>query len=204
MKDAPSGQVVGVDVGGTFTDLVVLDQVDGTVRLAKVPSTMENQAFGVLAALDEAKADYSNLDLIIHGTTTTTNAVLERKFSKTGLITTQGFRDVLELGRRTRPQAYGMTGTFTPVIPRDLRLEVLERMDAAGDVVTPLDEAGVWTAAKDLLAMGCESVVIHFLHAYANPIMRNAPPKSSPASGPTTMSPLVTRCYLKAANSSAA
>ena len=75
MKDAPSGQVVGVDVGGTFTDLVVLDQVDGTVRLAKVPSTMENQAFGVLAALDEAKADYPNLDLIIHGTTTTTNAV---------------------------------------------------------------------------------------------------------------------------------
>ena len=169
MKDAPSGQVVGVDVGGTFTDLVMLDQADGTVRLAKVPSTIDNQAFGVLAALDEAEADYPNLDLIIHGTTTTTNAVLERKLSKTGLITTQGFRDILELGRRTRPQAYGMTGTFTPVIPRDLRLEVAERMDAAGDVVTPLDEVGVRTAADTLLAVGCESVVIHFLHAYANP-----------------------------------
>ena len=169
MKDAPSGQVVGVDVGGTFTDLVMLDQADGTVRLAKVPSTMDNQAFGVLAALDEAEANYPNLDLIIHGTTTTTNAVLERKLSKTGLITTQGFRDILELGRRTRPQAYGMTGSFTPVIPRDLRLEVAERMDAAGDVVTPLDEAGVRAAAETLLAVGCESVVVHFLHAYANP-----------------------------------
>ena len=155
MKDAPSGQVVGVDVGGTFTDLVMLDQADGTVRLAKVPSTMDNQAFGVLAALDEADANYPNLDLIIHGTTTTTNAVLERKLSKTGLITTQGFRDILELGRRTRPQAYGMTGSFTPVIPRDLRLEVAERMDAAGDVVTPLDEAGVRAAAETLLAVGC-------------------------------------------------
>ncbi len=173
MKDAsegqPRGQIVGVDVGGTFTDLVMLDQSSGQVRLAKVPSTMDNQAFGVLTALDEAGADFPTVDLIIHGTTTTTNAVLERKLSKTGLITTEGFRDILELGRRTRPQAYGMTGTFTPVIPRDLRLEVAERMDAAGEVVTPLDEAAVREQAQRLRDAGCESVVVHFLHAYANP-----------------------------------
>ncbi len=165
----PAGQVVGVDVGGTFTDLIMLDQSSAEVRLAKVPSTLDNQAFGVLSALKEAEVPVPEIDLIIHGTTTTTNAVLERKLSRTGLITTKGFRDILELGRRTRPQAYGMTGTFRPIIPRDLRLEVEERMDAAGEVVKPLDAAGVKEAAERLLAMGCESVVIHFLHAYANP-----------------------------------
>jgi N-methylhydantoinase A len=105
----------------------------------------------------------------VHGTTTTTNAVLERKLSRTGLITTRGFRDVLELGRRTRPQAYGMKGVFRPIIPRDLRLEVPERVDAQGRVVTPLDERAVMSAAETLLAAGCEAVVVHFLHAYANP-----------------------------------
>jgi len=164
-----AGQVVGVDVGGTFTDLVLLDQKTRRVRLAKAPSTLDNQAFGVLAALGEAGADLPSVDLIVHGTTTTTNAVLERKLCKTGLITTAGFRDVLELGRRTRPQAYGMTGKFRPIIPRDLRLEVPERMDAAGRVVTALDEAAVTAAAEHLMAAGCEAVVIHFLHAYANP-----------------------------------
>ncbi|MDU9002353.1 hydantoinase/oxoprolinase family protein [Sedimentitalea todarodis] len=169
MTGKSSGAVVGVDVGGTFTDLVELDPSTGRVRLAKVPSTLDNQAYGVLAALDEAGCDLAALDLIVHGTTTTTNAVLERKLARTGLITTRGFRDVLELGRRTRPQPYGMTGTFTPLIPRNLRLEVPERMDASGEVVVPLDENAVHEAAQTLLDAGCESVVIHFLHAYANP-----------------------------------
>ncbi|SFH61102.1 hydantoinase/oxoprolinase family protein [Albimonas pacifica] len=165
--------VAGIDVGGTFTDLVMLDEAAGpggrAVRLAKVPTTPENQAGGVLAALDAAGADPATLDLIVHGTTATTNAVLERRLAKTGLITTEGFRDVLELGRRTRPQAYGMVGRFVPVIPRDLRLEVPERMDASGAVLTPLDEVALRAAARALLAAGCESVVVHFLHAYANP-----------------------------------
>lgn len=169
MTDQTSGAVVGVDVGGTFTDLLELDQRSGRVRLAKVPSTPDNQAFGVMAALRAADCDLAALDLIVHGTTTTTNAVLERKLAKTGLITTQGFRDVLELGRRTRPRPYGMKGTFTPLIPRDLRLEVPERMDSDGQVVVPLDEAAVRAAGERLLAQGCEAVVVHFLHAYANP-----------------------------------
>ncbi len=162
-------QVAGIDVGGTFTDLVLFDSEHGTVRLAKTPTTLENQSIGVLNALEAAEADIAALDLIVHGTTTTTNAVLERNLCRTGLVTTAGFRDILELGRRTRPQAYGMKGSFRPIIPRDLRLEVAERMDAAGKVVTPLDEAGLRAALDELVGKGCEALVIHFLHSYANP-----------------------------------
>ena len=164
-----TGIVAGVDVGGTFTDLVVFDPASGAVRLAKVPTTLPNQSGGVLAAFEAAGADLSGIDLIVHGTTTTTNAVLERQLAKTGFVTTLGFRDVLELGRRTRPQAYGMHGAFTPIIPRDLRLEVPERMDARGRVVTPLDEGALRAAVQRLREAGCEAMVIHFLHAYANP-----------------------------------
>jgi N-methylhydantoinase A len=164
-----AGLVAGVDVGGTFTDLMILDPATGDVRLAKVPTTLPNQSGGVLAAFEAADADLTQVDLIVHGTTTTTNAVLERALCKTGLITTAGFRDVLELGRRTRPHAYGMTGQFVPVIPRDLRLEVPERIDAMGRIVTVLDEAALSEAVQKLADAGCESLVIHFLHAYANP-----------------------------------
>ncbi len=168
MATTSGGRIAGVDVGGTFTDLIALDP-DGQVRLAKVPSTPENQAFGVMSALAAGHCVLPDLDLIVHGTTTTTNAVLERKLSRTGLITTAGFRDILELGRRTRPSAYGMKGEFTPIIPRDLRLEVPERMDASGEVVIPLDDDAVREAAERLRDAGCEALVIHFLHAYANP-----------------------------------
>jgi N-methylhydantoinase A len=160
--------IAGIDVGGTFTDLLLVDW-DG-VRVVKTPTTVENQAFGVLTALAETGTALSSIGAIVHGTTTTTNAVLERKLSRTGMITTKGFRDIIEVGRRTRPQPYGMFGTFEPIIPRDLRLEVAERMDAAGKVVTPLDEDQVHIAAKRLIELGCESVVVHFLHAYANPV----------------------------------
>ena len=131
--------LVGVDVGGTFTDLVLVGR-DGKVRIAKVPTTPDNQALGVLQALAAADADLAAIATIIHGTTTTTNALLERKIARTGLITTRGFRDVLELGRRTRPQPYGLLGRFEPLIPRERRLEVPERITADGGVLTPLDE----------------------------------------------------------------
>jgi N-methylhydantoinase A len=161
--------VVGIDVGGTFTDLLLLDpSPSGGVRVVKTPSTLENQAFGVLNALDETGVDLSAVNAIIHGTTTTTNALLERRLAVTGMITTLGFRDVIEVGRRTRPQPYGMYGEFQPLIPRNLRLEIRERMDAEGQIVTPLVEDDVRDAAQKLLDAGCESVVVHFLHAYAN------------------------------------
>ena len=169
-----SGAIVGVDVGGTFTDLILMEPETGAVRLAKVPSTPANQSAGVLAALDGAAASFEDVAAIIHGTTVTTNALLERKLSRCGLITTKGFRDILELGRRTRPNAYGLTGSFTPLIPRELRIEVPERMDADGDVLVPLDEAAVHEAVERLRAAGCDSLVIHFLHSYKNPAHEEA------------------------------
>jgi N-methylhydantoinase A len=162
-------RIAGIDVGGTFTDLVLVDDAAGTVRVAKVPTTVDNQAFGVLAAISAAGVEPGALDAIVHGTTTTTNAMLERKIAKVGLITTRGFRDVLELGRRTRPTPYGLTGRFEPLIPRERRFEVDERLDAEGAVLVPLDEAQVEAAARRLLALGAESVVVHFLHSYVNP-----------------------------------
>jgi N-methylhydantoinase A len=162
-------RIAGIDVGGTFTDLIVVDDATGEVRIAKVPTTADNQAFGVLDALAAAGVDPCQLDAIVHGTTTTTNAMLERKIATVGLITTRGFRDVLELGRRTRPTPYGLTGRFVPLIERRFRLEVDERVDAEGHVLVPLDEAQVEAAARQLIALGAESVVIHFLHSYINP-----------------------------------
>lgn len=161
--------IVGVDVGGTFTDILYFDRGRGRVRVAKTPTTPDNQAGGVIAALEAVEADLPSVGLIVHGTTTTTNAILERKLEPTGMITTRGFRDVIEVGRRTRPHPYGMTGVFRPVIPRDLRLEVTERSDADGNVVAPLDEDEVRAAVAALKAKGCTALVIHFLHAYANP-----------------------------------
>ncbi|TGU94967.1 hydantoinase/oxoprolinase family protein [Mesorhizobium sp. M00.F.Ca.ET.151.01.1.1] len=168
--DSLGSVVAGIDVGGTFTDLLLIDGKDGgKVYLAKTPTTVDNQAFGVVSALGATGFPVDGIDLIVHGTTTTTNAVLERRLAKTGMITTRGFRDVIELGRRTRPQPYGMTGTFVPVIPRNLRLEVSERVEASGAIRTPLDEAEMRDAVQALIGAGCESLVIHFLHSYANP-----------------------------------
>jgi N-methylhydantoinase A len=161
-------QIVGVDVGGTFTDLVLFDTETESVKISKVPSTPENQSFGVMSALDSVGVSLESLDALIHGTTVTTNALLERKVSRVGLITTRGFRDVLELGRRTRPKPYGMTGSFECIIPRELRLEVGERVDCDGEVVEELNEEDVLAAVKQLLESGAEALVIHFLHSYKN------------------------------------
>ena len=163
-------QIVGVDVGGTFTDLISFDANSDTVSIAKVLSTPENQAFGVMKALETAEANLQSVETLIHGTTVTTNALLERKISRVGLITTKGFRDVLELGRRTRPKPYGMTGVFECIIPREFRLEVRERVDSDGEIIEPLNENDVAKALKLLLDNGTESLIIHFLHSYKNDI----------------------------------
>jgi N-methylhydantoinase A len=162
-------RVIGVDVGGTFTDVISVND-EGRVRIAKVPTTVDDQSGGFLAGLAAVgDTDLGDVRLVCHGTTTGTNAVLERKGAVCGLITTAGFRDTLELGRRTRPQNYGLFGTYEPLIPRVHRLEVEERTDAAGRVVRPLDEGQVREAAATLLRAGVESVVIAFLHSYADP-----------------------------------
>ncbi|MCC2597016.1 hydantoinase/oxoprolinase family protein [Pusillimonas sp. MFBS29] len=160
---------VGVDVGGTYTDFILVDSHNGTLRTAKVPTTVDDRANGFMQGIHEMAVPPSTIDWLVHGTTAGTNAVLERKGARCGLITTKGFRDVLELGRRTRPNAYGLSGSFQPLIERCDRYEVRERLDAKGQVVESLNEDDVRTAVEHLKASGVESIVIHFLHSYVNP-----------------------------------
>ncbi len=159
----------GVDVGGTFTDLLFVDEGERRFRVVKVPSTPDDQSRGMLAGIRESGLAPDALASLVHGTTVGTNAILERKGVVCGLITTVGFRDVLELGRRTRPFGYGMIGSFEAIIPRELRLEVPERLDARGNVLTPLDEDAVRRAIRSLIDAGAEALVISFLHSYVNP-----------------------------------
>lgn len=160
------GFVAGVDVGGTFTDICIVDETSGAVAVGKVPTT-RNQAEGFVAGLRQL-ADVAALRFVSHGTTVGTNALLERKGARTGLLATHGFRDLLELGRRTRPAAYGMKGEFQPLVTRDLRAEVMERTDADGNILIELDADSVRQAIAALLDAKVESLAVAFLHSYAN------------------------------------
>jgi len=164
-----SGLLVGVDVGGTFTDVFFYDPASGRSAVAKVPSTRGDQSVGFLEGIGARVDDLARVATVVHGTTVGTNALLERKGARSGLITTAGFRDVLEMRRRDRPRTWGLVGSFEPVIPRDLRLEVAERTLADGTVRRPVDPAEVAAAARTLLERGAESVSIVFVNAYANP-----------------------------------
>ena len=162
--------VLGVDVGGTFTDVFAIDRETKRFEIAKVASTPGAQADGFMSAVHASGAPAASIETIVHGTTVATNAILERKGAKCGLVATRGFRDTLELGRRTRPHNWGLTGSFEALIPRELRLDVSERIDAQGRIVVPLDEDGLRRAVISLRDAGCEALVIHFIHAYANPV----------------------------------
>jgi N-methylhydantoinase A len=161
--------LLGVDVGGTFTDLLLVDKAAKSFRIAKVSSTTDDQSLGVMQGLDVLSVGPGELDVFVHGTTVATNAILERKGARCGLVTTRGFRDALELGRRTRPQMYGMVGTFEALIPRERRFEITERMDAQGRVLTPLDEDDARAALEALREQDIDALVIHFINSYANP-----------------------------------
>ena len=163
---------VGIDVGGTFTDLIVYDTATATTRAVKVPSNRGAPDEAVLAALDRAEVEADSLRLIVHGTTVATNALLERRGAHTGFVTTHGFRDVLELGRTTRLVPNSLYDPYfrrpAPLIRRRDRITVQERMEADGTISSPLDEAAVETAALALKAEGVESVVIGFVNGYRN------------------------------------
>jgi N-methylhydantoinase A len=161
--------IVGIDVGGTFTDLVLLHETSGTVTTAKVPSTPADQSQGLLHGLEALDVPLQSLQIIVHGTTVATNAVLERRGAVCGLLTTAGFRDLLELRRRDRPDTYGLKGQFEPLIPRHRRLEVTERSDYQGRILQPIDPQEIEARARELLDQGVEAVVVSYLHAYANP-----------------------------------
>ena len=160
--------VVGVDVGGTFTDVFFLNETDGSCNVAKVPSTRRDQSVGIRDGIAQRFDNLSEVSLIIHGTTVGTNALLERKGAKTGIITTSGFRDVIEMRRRDRPETWGLWGMFEPVVSRDLRLEVNERVLADGTIHTVVDETEVVDAATTLMKNGAESVCVFFMNSYAN------------------------------------
>ncbi|SNR66813.1 hydantoinase/oxoprolinase family protein [Puniceibacterium sediminis] len=162
-------KMIGVDVGGTFTDVFVLDEAAGTASVAKVPTTRPDQSGGFLDGIGRQVSDLSDVAVVVHGTTAGTNALLERKGAKIGIITTQGLRDVLEMRRRDRPRTWGLRGDFEPVVPRDLRLEVPERTLADGTIRVPVDLDAVRAAAQQLLDQGCLAVAVLFAHSYANP-----------------------------------
>ncbi len=160
--------VIGVDVGGTFTDILAFDEKTGKVSVAKTPSTKEDQSEGFLEGILKTTQDLSLVSTIIHGTTVATNALLERKGAKTGIITTKGFRDVLEMRRRDRPKTWGLWGTFAPVVERKNRLEVSERTLADGTIRVSVDEKEVENCAKILMENGCSAVCLFFINGYAN------------------------------------
>ena len=161
--------IVGIDVGGTFTDLFYSGNASRPHLILKVPSTPQDPSIGLLNALRAAGLTPDELDAILHGTTIATNAVIERRGARCALITTTGFRDILELGRRDRPNMYGLEGTHEPLVPRDLRFEVNERLDHEGNVLVPLDVESLTALGNMLKELNVESVVIAFMHAYANP-----------------------------------
>ncbi len=159
--------LVGVDVGGTFTDLFFFDEAQRVFRTGKVPSQRGDEAAGFMHGLSTL-GDLSTIGSIVHGTTVGTNTLLERRGPKIGVITTRGFRDVLEMRRRDRRQTWGLWGDFLPIADRDMRLEVDERTLADGTNLRPVNEAAVQDAARKLLSAGAEALAIIFINAYAN------------------------------------
>jgi N-methylhydantoinase A len=161
---------IGVDIGGTFTDLVGLDETTGAVVNTKALSTPRALLDGVLHCVDQAGVRLDDCRLVIHGTTIGINALIEEKGARTGLLTTDGFRDVLEIGRGNFLRMYDVLYRRpTPLVPRGRRLEVPERLDARGAVLTPLDEGAVRAAARRLREEGVEAVAVVFLFSYRNP-----------------------------------
>ena len=164
---------IAVDIGGTFTDIALLD-ANGTVHQSKVSSTPDDPGRavvqGVAALLEELAIAPFRVAEVLHGTTVGSNTILQRKGAKTGLVTTRGFRDVLEIGRIRMPDMFDLTWDKPkPLVPRRHRLEVTERIAADGSIVTSLNEAEVVAAGEALVDEGIEAVAIAFINSYRNP-----------------------------------
>src|SRR5471032_2774271 len=150
-KAAPGALRIAADVGGTFTDIAVFDEATGQIRLGKTLTTPSRLIDGM-------------------STTVAINALLERSGARTALVTTKGFRDIYEIGRVNRPESYNLFfRKHRPLIDRDLRFEIMERMDSQGTVLIPLDEEQVLTVARNAVSQGVQAIAILFLHSYRNP-----------------------------------
>jgi N-methylhydantoinase A len=172
--EARGALVLGVDIGGTFTDLVLVDEAAGRVWVGKELTTPRDPAVAVLSGLARlAQASgrpAAGLARVIHATTLITNAIIERKGARTGLVTTRGFRDVLEIGRESKYDIYDLFLPLpAPLVPRERRHEVTERLDADGTVLTPIDVQDVVRAGEALVAAATEAVAVCFLHSFVNP-----------------------------------
>ena len=170
---------IGVDIGGTFTDLVWVDDATGAVKVGKLLTTPKDpsQAVeqGVVTLLADAGGAAAEVRSVIHGTTLATNALIERKGARTGLLTTAGFRDAVEIGHEGRYDMYDIfIDSPAPLVPRHLRLEVTERMAADGRVLVPLDDGSARAAIARLRDAGAEAIAICLLHAYRNPVHERA------------------------------
>ena len=164
---------LSADIGGTFTDLVLLDPA-GRLHVHKTPSTPRDFTEGILTGVErilrEQQAELGAVDTFVHGATVVLNALLQMRLPRTGLITTAGFRDVLEIMRTNNPEMYDLSYVKpAPLVPRAMRLEVRERIRHTGEVLTVLEETDVRDAARKLVADGAQAVAVCLLHAYANP-----------------------------------
>src|SRR6476619_4244489 len=161
---------IAVDIGGTFTDLVAFDHETQKVLYSKSPTTYDNFVDGILDCFNKAKIKPTDASLVNHGTTLVINSLIQRKGAKTALVTSQGFRDILEIARGYRPDPFDLHyQRDEPLIPRELRLEVPERVDSKGEVVTPLDKAALKKLADEIKKIGIEAVAIFFMNSYINP-----------------------------------
>ncbi len=164
---------LGIDVGGTFTDFAMWDGGKGIVRLIKVPSTPQNQAAGIHHGIKELGCPLEEMERIVHGTTVGTNAILQGGGAKVGLMTTKGFKDLIEIGRTQRLVANSMfKPKFVrpkPLVPRHLRFEISERTHANGEIEKGVDENEVKERSEEMVREGVESIAVCFLHAYRNP-----------------------------------
>ncbi len=166
---------LGIDVGGTFTDLALFDTASNTLEFAKTSSTPANQALGVEAGIhkiaQQCNVEPSAISFLAHGTTVATNALLERRGASCALLVTEGFRDVLHIGRQDRPKLYDWFARRPePLLPRQLCFEVRERVLHNGEVLVPLDEAQAISAIEAACAAGVTAIAVCLLHAYANPL----------------------------------
>ena len=165
---------IGVDVGGTNTDICAIDEATGELMVYKLPSSLKDQSQavvgGVRKIVEKYGLDYEDVDRFIHGTTVATNAILESRGARTALITTKGFRDLLEIGRQKRPDLYDLQMDKAPVlIPRDLRFELTERMNYKGEILEALSDEEILALIEKLKEKKAEAVAVLFLNAYLNP-----------------------------------
>src|SRR5215468_4027475 len=161
--------ILGVDVGGTFTDFFLCDVLTGQARFHKIASTPDDPARAVLEGLS-ALLPHGALGFLAHGTTVATNALIQRRGGRVALITTAGFKDLLEIGRQTRPKIYDLRADHPePLVPRERRFEVDERVGPNGEVIRRLSDAQVKRAVADVAASKADSVAVCFLFSFVNP-----------------------------------